>query len=67
MEKEIMSPELDGGIDKETAEMYRKLLHEISDICNEAHAHLHLFDTRPECASLILEDYIEKIEEVIRV
>lgn len=64
MENEIMGPELDSEIEKTDAERYSDLLLEIYDICYEAQDHLHLFDTRPECARLILEDYLKKIEEL---
>lgn len=43
------------------------LLSEVYEVSLEAQRHLHLFDTRPECARLILEDYLKKIEEMCSI
>lgn len=67
MEKEIMGPGLDGGVNNADAEMYRELLQTISDLCDEAYDLLRLYDIKPKCATEIIEDYLEKIEDLIRV
>lgn len=48
-------------------ERYRDLLLDALDICLEAQQHLHLIKSRPECALLILQDYLKEIEEACSI
>ena len=76
MNNEYICPEMDiesKDVPSETddertdAERYRDLLLEACEVSFEAQNHLHLFNTRPECALLILKDYLKEIESICSI
>jgi len=71
MKEEIITPEPENEDYEENLEgqvaNYREALWEINEISGEARRRLDLFELRPDCALLILEAYLNKIEDLSNV